>query len=460
MTSQSPSTLLIHRLVLALVVLVDLLSFPLFIGDARSTALAAGRDLETLLRHSSSLPLVWAVSGCGIVGVIAFARRAGGIASGLVALVALGLLSSIHARLFGSPWRHLYFSGVCLAGWLLGLWVARQRGSEEKESFARIGSIALLGAAYFNSGLSKMIYGGPEWLSGHTIQFVVLGQDGLVADDLLSSFRSWVANTPKVAMIFSISTVGFEVAGPLMLVGRKTRALVALGLIGMHTLIYLLTHIIYWESMVLLALLGLSRDTPAAEGTGDPVFPTLFRDRRFVVITAFLVMCAILAVGHQRQRFAASQASRGVASDDALRPISHSGETVRSGPPGKDSALVEDVAAINAVGPLRVGDHIGSDWTVRSFRLGDSGFELQLSSATGDTRFEITCAESTYDSPFDLAAAHIFYSNDRPFADIEALGWALRERIQESAVLPICEQITGWVKAARGQSESQTPLAP
>src|SRR2546429_612054 len=83
-------------------------------------------------------------------GALAFARGAGRLVAGLVPFIALMLLSSVHARLFGSPWRHLYYSGLCLFGWLMGLMVSRVGGRPSDESYARIGSLALLGAAYLN----------------------------------------------------------------------------------------------------------------------------------------------------------------------------------------------------------------------------------------------------------------------------------------------------------------------
>ena len=88
---------------------------------------------------------------------------------------------------------------ACRAGFW-GLELGRHRGAATDESLARIGSIALLGAAYLNAGISKLAFGGIDWLSGLPIQAVVVGQDGLVADSILSSYRTWVAETPAAAL--------------------------------------------------------------------------------------------------------------------------------------------------------------------------------------------------------------------------------------------------------------------
>src|SRR5262249_49937698 len=182
-------------------------------------------------------------------------------------------LSSVHARLFGSPFRHLYYSGLCLSGWLTGLMVSRAGGSPSDESYARIGSVALLGAAYLNAGISKVAFGGFEWAGGAPIQAVIVAQDGLVPDGLVSAYRSWVVMSPAVVGLFSLSTMIFELAGPLMILGGRTRAIVALGLLSMHLNIYVLTHILYWESMVLLVLLGILpyEETPQPQAAALPM---------------------------------------------------------------------------------------------------------------------------------------------------------------------------------------------
>lgn len=443
------------RRVLALVVAIDLLSLPYFIGDARSMAVALGNSISPVLQSLSSSPFTWFVSGCGLVATILFARRSGSIAGGLVALASLSLLSGVHARLFGSPWRHLFFSGVCLCGWVIGQWVAQRSNRQEGESFGRIGSIALLGAAYFNSGVSKMVYGGLEWLSGHTIQFVVIAQDGLVADGPLSLLRAWVASTPQVAMLFSIATVGFELAGPLMLVGGKTRLLVSFGLLSMHTLIYLLTHIIYWESVTLLLLFGLSSDIRSSSGTSDAMPLRVFSDRRFALIAMMLGALAAMAVGHQARRFAFLQREHANALSRPYTSAIHSGEEKGAGPQNLSAASLPEPQVVEAVGPFRLGAHLGVDWVLQSLRLGDKSFELTLSGAKGKSRFEITCADSPHDSPFDLPPAHIFYSQDLPFTDIETVGRELQEQLQREAGSRICETISAWVEAAGGKPGSQ-----
>jgi len=206
----------------------------------------------------------------------------------LVALVALALLSTAHAQVFGSPWRHLYYSGLCLAGWLLGLALSRRGGTPEDESYARTGAMALLGAAYLSAAISKIIYGGWEWADGTPIQAIILGQEGLVAGGIVDAYRFWTVTTPHAAVAFSVATVAIEAAGPLMLAGRRMRRIVAFALLILHANIYLLTPVLYWQSMLLLVLFGLSSDPPPAEDDASrtPVFLT--RRRVFAGCAAVL----------------------------------------------------------------------------------------------------------------------------------------------------------------------------
>ncbi len=347
------------------------------------------------------------VIAIGLAATIAFGRRPGRLWEGMIALAALALLSSVHAQLFGSPWRHLFYSGLCLSGWLLGLAVGRARGTPTDESFARTGSLALLGAAYLNAGISKAVYGGTEWISGIPIQAVVIGQDGLVADSLLSAYRSWVATTPAVAQLFAVATLGFELAGPLVIAGGRTRLCIALGLLAMHANIYLLTHILYWESMVFLLVFGLSADgtpTPSAHSTAGVGGV----DRRFAAAAAVLAVCALLAISHQRQRWTRLETAR------------------EAGAPAV-------VPALRQVGPFIVGQSIADGWSLDSLQVNDSGLVAALSGKSGKAEFELTCAPSSLRSPFDVGAAHIFYRSDLDFRDLQIVGSRFRQMVQGAA---------------------------
>ena len=419
--SRSPEARPLLRMALAAIVAVDLLSFFPFIGEARSAALAGGAALPPLIDFLS-LPMVRGlVVAAGVAAAVGFGRLPGRLWEGLAALAALSLLSAVHAQLFGSPWRHLFYSGLCLSGWLLGLAVSRARGMPGDESWARTGSLAMLGAAYLNAGISKAVYGGAEWISGIPIQAVVIGQDGLVKDSLLSAYRSWVVLTPAAAQFFAIATVVFELAGPLMLAGGWVRICVALGLLSMHANIYLLTHILYWESMVFLVLFGLSADGAAAH-CGEPASAS-FADRKFAAAAGVLAVCALIAVWHQRSRWLGSQVTAA----------------------GDLAPLLE----LHRWGPFSVGQRLAAGWSVESLRADDDGLVAALSGPTGKAELELTCASSPLRSPFDLGAAHIYYRSDLDFRDLQVVGFRFRELVQGAADgEDVCTRLTEWRRSA------------
>jgi hypothetical protein len=435
---------------LAAVVAIDLVTFLLFLGEARARALGEGVTLsafsDLLSRPLASGPLIV----LGVAGAAVFGWRAGRLWAGLIPLAALALLSTAHAQLFGSPWRHLYYSGVCLSGWLLGLGVSRWRGAPADESYARIGATALLAAVYLNGGISKLVFGGWEWALGVPIQAIVVAQDGMVTDSALSAYRSWVVATPVLAGLFSSATILIELAGPLMIVGGRIRVAVALGLLAMHVNILVLTHILYWEAMVFLVLFGL---LPYAEPVAMTTAPGRSRRRLFLATAAALVVLALIGISGQSRRFVEWY---GV-STAATPPLAAAPEALPSdlaaGLPGAGAPRADEpppAAALRQIGPFTEGQTLTAGWTIAALEITDHGFIAVLAGEPGRARFEVTCAPSPYRSPFDLGAAHIFYSKHVAFDDLKAVGWAFRERVREAGdAEAICDRVNDWRSAAQ-----------
>jgi hypothetical protein len=434
------------RTALAVVAGLDLLSLFFFLGEARAIALANGVILTPFSDLLSGPVARSFVIVAGIAGAVGFGRKPGGLGPGLLALGALILLSTAHAQLFGSPWRHLYYSGVCLSGWLLGLAVSRSQGAPADESYARVGSIALLGAAYLNAGISKFAYGGFDWISGVPIQAVIVGQDGLVADGIASVYRSWVVATPAAAALFSAATVCCELAGPLMLVGRRTRLCVAGGLFAMHANIFVLTHILYWQAMVFLVLFGVSSDPPSSGTMPEAAAVIDSGGRSFAASVALLVLCAFLAIVHQGRRFAQSQGIDAVpveASDASVAVVTA-------------TPLAAPTSPLREVGPFTVGQTLAQVWSVDALTLSERGFVAALSGTAGHAAFEVTCAPTPSHGPFDLGAAHILYSSAIEFRELEAVGGAVRDTVRAAAGgRDVCDAVLSWrtsAQAAHGRA--------
>ena len=429
MSSDAPIAQPCLRFALSVVAIGDLLFFPRFVADARASALADGITPSLLADLVSRPAPRWTLAALGIAAVLAFARRPGRLGAGLVALVVLVLFSTAHTELFGSPWRHTFYSGLCLAGWLLGLAVSRWRGSPEDESFARTGSTALLGAAYFNAGLSKLAYTGFDWLSGAPIQAIIVAQEGLVGGGVLGAYRAWAVNTPALAALFSIATVLFELGGPLLLAGPRLRRVVALGLLGMHLNIFALTNILYWEALVMLAFFGLWPELPAARAAPRPASP------RVALAAGLLLVLALLAVVHQARRFTAVQAAHNA--PPALGPT----EAPASQPP----------ASVARLGPFTAAETLVGDWRVDRLTVSERGVVVALAGGAGRAAFEITCAASPNRSPFDLEAVHIFYASDLPVPAFEAAGRQVQARVRDAAgAADPCAALARWREEAAG----------
>ncbi len=416
----------ILRLALAAIAVADLFSLLPFLHQARTAALAHGRELAWL-GDLLSQPIIGAVVACiGAAGALAFGARPGRLWAGLVALAALALLSSAHAQVFGSPWRHLYYSGLCLSGWLLGLAVSRRAGAPEDESYARTGAMALLGAAYLNAAISKIVHGGWEWASSTPIQAIILGQEGLVPGGIIDTYRSWTVTTPLVATVFAVATVAVESSGPLMLVGRRTRRTVALGLLLLHANIYVLTPVLYWQSMLLLVLFGLSSDPPSADDDSGRAPSLLTRPWVFAGCAALLAVAAVIAIAHQARRAALLYEPGGVTS---------------SPPP----TLSPTVPPLSRLGPFAVGQRLADEWSVDSVAVDGEAIVAVLAGTPGRAAFQITCAPSEHRSPWHLGPAQIFYSSDMAREDVARAGAAVLQQVQRASEgSDVCAALTQW----------------
>lgn len=376
------------RRILAALVVIDLGSLCLFLAEV------GDQTNGNAVSHALTGPLRFLVAAIGSAAALAFARRPGRVLAGLMALIALGILSTAHAQLFGSPWRHLYFSGLCLAGWLLGLCHARRHGPADDEAFAQLGALALLSAAYLNGGISKLAFGGQEWLSGVAIQALVLGQDGLVPGGIAAGMRTAVVQLPWLSAVLALAATGLELAAPLMLHGGLLRPVLALGLVGMHATIYATTGILYPEAIALLLVLGvLARPAEPA--------PIPATSRLFPAAVALLVLAAAAGILHQAHRF------RVLAEQSQPAPV----------------------APILRVGPFHRGQGIAPGWTVQTLERSPGHLTLTLAGTTAagpaTARFDLTCDDQPA-SPFDHGPAHLSYRADLPFASVEPLGQEIR----------------------------------
>lgn len=413
------------RIGLASVVALDVLGYFFFVDDARTRAQAVGASWGWLTEWTSSMPGRGLLLLVGLASVVCFARRPGRLGAGALSLGVLVLLSSAHTQLFGSPWRHLFFSGLCLLGWIAGLVLARVDGRGSDESYAATGARALLGSAYLSAALSKLLYGGTGWADGTTIQASVINQTGLVADTWLDAYRSWVAFSPTVAAALAVGTMVVEAAGPALLGPKRIRALTAFGLWAMHFNIFLLTGILYWESMVLLVLLGLPVGGPVGEpGERAPRSAALLGNRVFAPLVAILCTTWVISVGYQ-----------GVRHHERQEPS----ESQEAGSPSSPPRT-----GVERIGPFGPGRDLAG-WSVSSLHVEQDALRLELTGAPGRAAFTLTCEPSARAGSFDLGDAHIVYEGEVSLAEIHSVGEALRQEIERAAEnRDVCEVWRAW----------------
>ena len=274
----------ILRVTIAVLVALDLLTL---LFQPTPPAPAMGSLAAWLWQPAARAAVV--VLGAGAAA--RFARAPGRLWSGTVALLSIGVCATLLADAAGTPPRNLYFSGLCLFGWLCGLAVKR-----DDESLAASGAIGLLGAAYCSAGLSKLAYSGPLWLSGVPVQAVVVSQDGLVNDGALGAIRVFVAESPGLSGVLATLAVALELAGPALLTFSWPRAVVATGLIAMHCAILALGGIAYISPMVLL-LAVMATPPPLSAALAIPRWLQSRRSAGLVLLV--LVLLATLAVWRQ-----------------------------------------------------------------------------------------------------------------------------------------------------------------
>lgn len=153
--------------------------------------------------------------------------------------------------------------------------------------------LALLAVTYTASGLSKLRFGGFQWLNGETLGFYLRGltagdtvylvgggaptwrddfglqmytfanpRFGHYEPGVLAGAVDWMAHTPAVMAIFSTATVVLELAGFLLFVPRLRSALLV-GYICMHATIGFLMGLPFHEyQIVCLFLIEWERIVP------------------------------------------------------------------------------------------------------------------------------------------------------------------------------------------------------
>jgi hypothetical protein len=251
------------RVGVALVGCVDAIGLAVQIHRTAKSELshpAAPRFLLALHEEPITLAAIVAVA---ISCFVAFARRRCSVTTGLLALLALAVLSESHAALVGGPARSFYVIGAVTLGWVFGLAYARgvssgglRRAAANEERLAEIGAVGMFAATYVGAAASKLILGGTDWANSNHLRAIVASQHPVGDSSLLGIYANAVVNHGGLSEAFGLATLVVQFGAFMLLISPTTRKVWTLAILGFHLNVLLLVHILYAESVVIAVLFG------------------------------------------------------------------------------------------------------------------------------------------------------------------------------------------------------------
>lgn len=269
-------------------------------------------------------PWVLAPLALGVVALaVRFARRAGAVLEGLLALVLLGILIEAQAALLEGPMRFLFFSGACTAGWLLGLLFARWSGlsltappdADAAEAFAEQGAVASLAACYLGAITSKLSTSGLHWALGGGVQYTVAAQHSWGRSGLTDALALWVVTHDRAGQALSALTMLAQASALAMPFSRYGRSVAAVLLLSFHLGVWLLTPIVFPQAMVLLLAFGFPWHRLFARPQEEVSLPALSRralSRLSLVLAAVVAVCWLPPLrAYTRQHHSEERTARG-----------------------------------------------------------------------------------------------------------------------------------------------------
>ncbi|MEZ4266760.1 MAG: hypothetical protein R3F39_10310 [Myxococcota bacterium] len=252
-----------------------------------------------------SNPSLIALGVLALLCAVQFGRASAGYVWGLGYLVVLWLLDHAVAAVHGGFGTFGCFAGSALLGWLVGRVVARSLGWDSRrsagelagtESLAARCAIALFSATYVCAAVSKLGDGGLAWLDPDNMRLIVQGrvEDG---PDFLYTLRTAFVSSPLAAGVATWGTLVLELGAPLMLLGKRPRALVTAGLVAMHVGILALLGIFFAQAIACCIVFGVPwrrRCAAAANAAIPPVPQARLRRAELLVVAASAVILGSL----------------------------------------------------------------------------------------------------------------------------------------------------------------------
>ncbi len=225
-------------------------------------AIAAIVPREMLFTPSGFTALYWIVAVAGIAALVGVFTRPS------VFIFALGTWIFV-AHLFSYGDRHHTEAVFCIFLMLLAFspsgeslsldaLIRRRRGRElSARSETAIWPLklahVLLALTYFSTGISKVLYGGPAWLNGYTLQ-------GYTLNDALNRgfpMGIWLGQQHTLSVLLSVFTILFELFFFVSLILPWTAPFFFIGGILFQAGLYVAAGHDFFQHMVLLFLLLL-----------------------------------------------------------------------------------------------------------------------------------------------------------------------------------------------------------
>lgn len=251
------------RIGLALMTAVEIVGQTLDLRSQMLSSLYQGRTGPLLQLVEPSGPVLAIVSALALIGLLAFALDRAPLASGLVVLACMALVSEWITERFGSTPHNMFYPGGMLLGWLAGLWYTRTATREgvaaaDREQLAEAGAVGVLAALYVGSGLSKLLDGGGfGWADLVTLRSTILAQQGLGGWQWVETLRWMIIDHPRLAQALAAGGLVIELGGFFLLVGRSLRIVWGLLILSLHLGVFVLCTIPYVEPMFLVPLFTL-----------------------------------------------------------------------------------------------------------------------------------------------------------------------------------------------------------
>lgn len=305
----SPITARFWRTLLALMLASDAVILAVW-THRRAPGHLAGPEppwIDGLVRSPSALA---ALAALACLGAFAFARRPGRALTALLAVACTHVLIDAFGYVFQDHIRSFFYSGALVSAWALAIIFTRVvlRGhrpgaalDQTLDTTGAAAAAAVLGAIYFNAGLSKLIFGGADWMNSAVIRLTSVLVSPAGGDAWDASLRAFVVDSPSLAATLAIATVALELQGLFFGLGRRARLLSGSGLLAFHIGTFVMSDIVFVQAVILLCAFTFpwaelaQRLHPRATAPTEAVTVGPHAPRRALTLAALVVGFVALA---------------------------------------------------------------------------------------------------------------------------------------------------------------------